>query len=463
MTVTATGGLAIGEAISASVEQGIVRAEMISIPLTILIQAIVVGGLVTAGVPLLLAALAIVGAIAAVFALSTAGFQSIFAVNIITMRGLGLGIDYSLLMVARCREEIRRRPVEETVSVSMATVGKAIHFSGVTVIFGLAATQVFSLPARRSMRQAGMIVVALALVYRLTSLPALLAALGPRIDAVPIGRRRTAGRRDGGGILAPGGGAGDGAAGGGAGPRHDPVDGAVDCWAPAGPGVLWARVVERLGLGHAEHAPAGIVPSAADWARSASPCVVEAVPTGGPARSGPATCPRSPTSPTPGRPNASILRCFRANRLDVEPDGGRDVGKGFLVGGALADHDAFRRFGVDPDREFQPATGVPIRGHLARHPLARVGGRGRARFGTLSAMSDPRADPDAPAVPAVDPLAVPAAESEPGDDAAPAAAEAGVEAVPMRRSDPLATGAAVLLMAALLSCAALVLIAAGNA
>ena len=92
--------------------------------------------------------------------------------------------------------------------------------------------------------------------------------------------------------------------------------------------------------------------------------------------------------------------------------------------------------------------------------LAVVGG---LRFGTLSAMSDPRADPDAPTVPAVDPLAVQGDEPEPGDDAPPAAADPDVEVVPISRSDPLATGVAVLLMAALLSCAALVLIAAGNA
>ena len=108
LEVSATGGLAIGEAISAEVEEGILRAETISIPLTILIQVIVFGGLIAAGVPLLVAALAIVGAMAVVFLLSTGSFQCIFAVNIITMLGLGLGIDYSLFMVARFREEIRR-------------------------------------------------------------------------------------------------------------------------------------------------------------------------------------------------------------------------------------------------------------------------------------------------------------------------------------------------------------------
>src|SRR4029450_3476098 len=120
--------------------------------------------------------------------LSHGSFQSVFAINIITMLGLGLGVDYSLFMVARFREEIRQRPVPDAIAASMASVGKAILFSGITVIFGLAATQFFPLPALRSMGQAGMIVVGLAIVYGLTFLPALLAVLGHRINGIPIRR-----------------------------------------------------------------------------------------------------------------------------------------------------------------------------------------------------------------------------------------------------------------------------------
>jgi RND superfamily putative drug exporter len=190
LAVSVGGGAAIGEAIGHEVEEGLLRAETVSVPLTLLIQVLIFGGLVAAGLPLLVGGLAIVGAVAVVFLLSAAGFQSVFAVNIVTMLGLGLGVDYSLFMVARFREEIRTRPVPEALTTTMATVGKAILFSGVTVIFGLAATQFFPLPALRSMGQAGMIVVALALVYGLSFLPALLGVLGRRVDAVPVGRRR---------------------------------------------------------------------------------------------------------------------------------------------------------------------------------------------------------------------------------------------------------------------------------
>ncbi|MGH2562457.1 MAG: MMPL family transporter [Thermomicrobiales bacterium] len=186
---------AIGEAIAEEVEEGIARAEIFSVPLTLLIQIVIFGGLVAAGVPLIVGGLAIAGAVAAVFALSGGSFQSVFAPNVILMLGLGLGVDYSLFMVTRFREEIRTKPVDEALSISMATIGKAIFFSGVTVIFGLAATYFFPLPALRSMGQAGMLVVALSMVYGLTFLPALLGVLGPRINAVSIRRRATGDRR----------------------------------------------------------------------------------------------------------------------------------------------------------------------------------------------------------------------------------------------------------------------------
>ncbi|HEY7031055.1 MAG TPA: MMPL family transporter [Thermomicrobiales bacterium] len=197
LTVTVAGDPAIGEEITTQVEKGIARAETATVPLTLLVQVVIFGSLVAAGLPLLVGALAIVGSVAAVLLLANFGQQSVVAINVVTGLGLALGVDYSLFMVARFREELRRRPVDEALSVTMATVGKSIFFSGITVIFGLSATHFFPLPALHSMGDAGMIVVALALVYGLTFLPAMLGVLGDRINAVPIGRRvgGQAGRR----------------------------------------------------------------------------------------------------------------------------------------------------------------------------------------------------------------------------------------------------------------------------
>ncbi|HEV2529219.1 MAG TPA: MMPL family transporter [Thermomicrobiales bacterium] len=192
LSVTAGGGVLVGAVIPEEVERGLIRAETFSVPASLLIQILVFGSLVAAGIPLLIAALAIAASIALIFVFSTDMFQSVFAINVITMLGLGLGIDYSLFMITRFREELARRPVAEAVAVTMATVGKAILVSGLTVILGLAATQFFPLPSLQSMGQAGIAVTAMALVYGLTLLPAILALLGHRVNAVRIGRRRPA-------------------------------------------------------------------------------------------------------------------------------------------------------------------------------------------------------------------------------------------------------------------------------
>jgi uncharacterized membrane protein YdfJ with MMPL/SSD domain len=190
LTVSFGGALAIGAEINHEVARGLVRAETVAIPLTLLFLVLVFGTLVSAGLPLAIGGLGIVAAIAILFIASRVGFQSIFAINVITMLGLGLGIDYSLFMVTRFREELHRREPAEAVAVTMATTGKAILFSGITVIFGLAATMFFPLPALQSLGQAGIMVTACALVFGLSLLPALLVTLGYRVNrlALPFAR-----------------------------------------------------------------------------------------------------------------------------------------------------------------------------------------------------------------------------------------------------------------------------------
>ncbi|HEU0163660.1 MAG TPA: MMPL family transporter, partial [Thermomicrobiales bacterium] len=115
LTVETGGSLAVGSAISSQVEKGIVRAESVAIPLTIIMLLLVFGTLVAAGLPLLIGVLAILLSIGGLFVLSQEAFSSVFAINVITMLGLGLGIDYSLFMVTRFREEIARRSPEEAI------------------------------------------------------------------------------------------------------------------------------------------------------------------------------------------------------------------------------------------------------------------------------------------------------------------------------------------------------------
>jgi uncharacterized membrane protein YdfJ with MMPL/SSD domain len=196
LRATATGATVVNDDVTLAVERGLVRAEIIAIPLTILFLVLIFGGLVAAGLPLITGAIGIVATLAITCAISFVTPQSVFAFNLVTMLGLGLGVDYSLFMVSRFREELARRPVEEAIAVTVATVGKAVFFSAITVMFGLSATLFFPMPTIAQMGQAGVLVVGMALVYGLTFLPALLAVLGHRVNRFAV-RRPAVGPRDG--------------------------------------------------------------------------------------------------------------------------------------------------------------------------------------------------------------------------------------------------------------------------
>ncbi len=159
------------------------------------------GSLVAAGVPLAVGGAAVVVALAAIFVVASVMPMSIFVLNLATLLGLGLGVDYSLLMTSRFREELALRPdgpdrVGEAVRVTVATAGRAVFFSGLTVLLGLLGLVLFEFMILRSVGIAGAIVVGLAVASALTLLPAILVLLGPRVDrfAVRTGRAERAAR-----------------------------------------------------------------------------------------------------------------------------------------------------------------------------------------------------------------------------------------------------------------------------
>src|SRR5690606_24725007 len=114
----------------------------------------------------------------------------IFVLNLATLLGLGLGVDYSLLMTSRFREELARRQgpdrVTEAVRVTTATAGRAVFFSGLTVLLGLLGLVLFEFRVLRSVGIAGAGVVGLAVAAALTLLPALLTSIGGRIDRLRV-------------------------------------------------------------------------------------------------------------------------------------------------------------------------------------------------------------------------------------------------------------------------------------
>jgi uncharacterized membrane protein YdfJ with MMPL/SSD domain len=168
-------------------EKELLQAELISGPFALLILLAVFASVVAAGLPLLVAALTIPTTLAALFFVAQATELSIYVQNVATMLGLALAIDYSLFMVSRFREELRRgRSVESAVQIMVATAGKAVAFSGLAVAIGLSGLLLFEPTALRSFGIGGSLVVAASVFYALTFLPAVLGMLGPRVNALSI-------------------------------------------------------------------------------------------------------------------------------------------------------------------------------------------------------------------------------------------------------------------------------------
>ena len=181
---------------AAQSEHDLVRAETVSLPIAAIILLLVFASLVGAGLPLLVAGLAIPSTLAMVYLVAQRTEISIYVSNISTMLGLALAIDYSLFMVSRFREELRRgRTVGEAVEVAVSTSGKAVLFSGLAVAIGLSGLMVFSAPALRSIGIGGALTVAASVFYALTFLPALLGVLGSRVNALSVAGLRDRIRR----------------------------------------------------------------------------------------------------------------------------------------------------------------------------------------------------------------------------------------------------------------------------
>src|SRR5258706_320801 len=196
LRVMATGNLPINHDINKTLDADLQRAEYVSLPVALLLLLLVFGTVVGALIPVGVGVLAIVGGVGGVFALSHVTTVSPYALNIVTLIGLGTAIDYSLFIVARFREELAHGASrEDALARAMGTAGRAVVFSGVTVAIGLSGMLFFEGTFLSSLGVAGAIVVAVAVLYALTFLPALLAILGPRVNSLrlPMSRVRATG------------------------------------------------------------------------------------------------------------------------------------------------------------------------------------------------------------------------------------------------------------------------------
>ena len=183
---TVTGIPLVQHEFNQAIERDLFQAEIISLPIAMLILLAVFGTLVGAVLPVIIAGLALPSAMAVISLLAGVTEMSIFVTNVATMIGLALSIDYSLFTVSRFREELRHRSVEDAVERTMATVGKAVAVSGIAVAIGLGSLMVFESAALRSMGIGGVATVLSTLVFGLTVLPAILGMLGPRVNRLRV-------------------------------------------------------------------------------------------------------------------------------------------------------------------------------------------------------------------------------------------------------------------------------------
>jgi RND superfamily putative drug exporter len=187
LTTLAGGQIPTEEAINKQVTSDIGRAEGLSMPVLLILLLVIFGSLAAASLPLAIGGVAILGSLTALRLLTLATPVSIYSVNITTILGLGLAIDYGLFMVGRFREELQRQgSVEDAIARTVATAGRTVAVSGVTVAVALASLMLFPETFLRSMGYGGVATVLVDMLAALTVLPALLAVLGFRVNALRI-------------------------------------------------------------------------------------------------------------------------------------------------------------------------------------------------------------------------------------------------------------------------------------
>ncbi|TIC85038.1 MMPL family transporter [Nocardioides sp. GY 10113] len=180
------------------------RAEIISMPIVVLLALLIFGSLVAAAMPAMVGVIAMIGGLAVVRLLTQVTDVSVFAVNVISLLGIGLAIDYALFVVSRFREELAALPEDQpdaaqvAIRRTIATAGRTVLFSGLTVAAALSSLLIFPQMFLRSMGYGGMAAVLIAMLAALTILPAVLVLLGRRVDAgrLPWRRNRPVGVSD---------------------------------------------------------------------------------------------------------------------------------------------------------------------------------------------------------------------------------------------------------------------------
>lgn len=170
------------------------KVETYTFPIALILLVTIFGTLVASAVPMITGAVSVATTLAILFGLGHVMDLSVFSLNVTSMIGLGVGIDYALFVVSRFREEVHSHSVEDAVASAVGHAGRAVLFSGITVMIGLAGLLFFQSMALRSIGLGGSLVVLVSVLAALSLLPALLSVLGTRIDALPVVPGRMAGQ-----------------------------------------------------------------------------------------------------------------------------------------------------------------------------------------------------------------------------------------------------------------------------
>jgi RND superfamily putative drug exporter len=182
-----TGDPAVFKELTTITQTDVEHAELAALPIAMLVLLVVFGTLVAAAMPVLLAIVAVPVALGVIYAIALNYSMSVFVLNIASIIGLGISIDYSLFMVRRFRDELAEgRSVRDAVGWTIATAGEAILFSGLIVMIGFFGLLLLGVPIMTSMGIGGAAVVGVAVLAALTLLPSLLGVLGPRINSLRI-------------------------------------------------------------------------------------------------------------------------------------------------------------------------------------------------------------------------------------------------------------------------------------
>jgi uncharacterized membrane protein YdfJ with MMPL/SSD domain len=190
------GGLIAGTQVGEQIESDLARAELLALPLLFILSLLIFRGLVAALLPIAGGIVSVLTTFAGLRLVNSVTPMSVYAINLVTGIGLGLAIDYSLFIVSRYREELARTgPGLEALRRTLATAGRTVAFSSLTIAAAMAALLVFPQPFLYSMGTGGVFVALLSAVNALIVLPAILAALGPRVNALaPAALRHSAER-----------------------------------------------------------------------------------------------------------------------------------------------------------------------------------------------------------------------------------------------------------------------------